>query len=362
MKKIGVSVYPTRDSKDNIIKFLELASNYNVTRIFTNLLEVSGDKSALLNDFKEINKFAKSKGMEVIIDVAPNVFKEFDVDLNDLKFFADLNVDGIRLDEGFDGIKEATMTRNSYNLSIEVNASVDTAYVEQIISFDANKSNLITCHNFYPQRYTGLGFDYFEKCSKKYDDLGLRVAAFVFSNNQKAFGVWEEYDGLPTLEMHRDLPMNLQIRHLSALEYIDDIIISNCYPTEEELKEIGSMDLSKLNIKIDLNENNSEIENNIILNYPHHVRGDMSEYMARSTMPRITYKDESIPKHDTNEVLNIGDIVILNDEYGRYKGELHIVLKEMVNDGKKNVVGRLKGDEEILLKYLTPWKQFKIIV
>ncbi len=361
MKKLGVSVYPTRDSKENIITFLELASNYNVTRIFTNLLEVEKSKDDIINDFIEINTFAKSKGMEVIIDVAPAIFKEFNISYKDLSFFDKLNVDGIRLDEGFDGIAEAIMTRNPYGLSIEINASMDTGYVDQILSFDADKSKLITCHNFYPQRYTALGFDYFEKCSKKYKDLGLRVAAFVFSNNKDAFGVWKEYDGLPTLEMHRDLPMDLQIRHLSVLDYLDDIIISNCYPTKEEFEIINDIDLSKLNIRIDLNENNSEVENEIIREYPHLVRGDMSEYMARSTMCRIDYKDHTIKPHDTKEILEPGDVVVLNDNYGRYKGELHIVLKEMKNDGKKNFVGKVKQEEEILLKYLTPWKLFKLL-
>ncbi len=361
MKRLGISVYPTRDKKETILEFIELAANYNVSRIFTNLLEVKKSADEVIADFKEINLFAKSKNMEVIIDVAPNIFKEFNISYDDLKFFADLNVDGIRLDEGFDGIKEAIMTRNPYGLKIEINASIDTGYVNQILSFDADKSQLITCHNFYPQRYTALGFDYFEKCSKKYKELGLKVAAFVFSNNRDAFGVWEEYDGLPTLEMHRDLPMDLQVRHLSVLDYLDDIIISNCYPTIEEFEELKKIDLSKLNVRIECNPHNSATENEIIKNYPHIVRGDMSEYMARSTMCRIDYKDHSIPPHDTKDLLEQGDIVILNDGFGRYKGELHVVLKPMKNDGKKNFVGRVREEELFMLKYFSPWKQFRLL-
>ncbi len=359
MKKFGVSIYPTKDCTENIINFLNIATKYSVNRIFTNLLEVKDEK--ILEDFKQINKLAKSLGMEVIVDVDPSIFKTFNIQPNNLEFFNDLHVDGIRLDQGFDGITEAIMTRNKYGLKIEVNASVDTNYVNQILSYDADKNNLITCHNFYPQRYTGLGFDYFEKCSKKYKHLGLRVAAFAFSNNEDAFGVWDEYDGLPTLEIHRDMSLDLQVRHLSVLEYIDDIIISNCYPSEEELANIANLDLSKLNIKVKLNKNNSVVENQIILEHPHYVRGDMSEYMARSTIPRIDYKDATILPHDTNEILHVGDIVILNDNYGRYKGELHIVLKTMKNDGKKNFVARICENENILLEYLKPWKQFKLI-
>ena len=56
-----------------------------------------------------------------------------------------------------------------------------------------------------------------------------------------------------------------------------------------------------------------------------------------------------------------GDVVILNDGYGRYKGELHIVLKDMPNDGRKNVIGHLPEYEQILLQYAKPWKPFAFL-
>ena len=83
----------------------------------------------------------------------------------------------------------------------------------------------------------------------------------------------------------------------------------------------------------------------------------MNDYAARSTMPRITYKDASIPARNTRD-LKRGDIVIVNENYDRYKGELHVVLKDMPNDGKKNVVAHLPEEELILLDYLDAWKTF----
>ena len=102
------------------------------------------------------------------------------------------------------------------------------------------------------------------------------------------------------------------------------------------------------------------MEKEILFNYPHFVRGDMSEYMARSTMPRITYKNSDIPPHDTRD-LKRGDIIIVNNAYGRYKGELHIVLKDMPNDGNKNVIGTLSSQEQRLLDYIEPWITFAFI-
>ena len=82
--------------------------------------------------------------------------------------------------------------------------------------------------------------------------------------------------------------------------------------------------------------------------------------MRRSTMTRIIFKDSIIKPQNTRD-LNRGDIIIVNENYDRYKGELQIVLKEMENEGNKNVVARVKSNEMFLLDYLDSWKHFVII-
>lgn len=359
MPRLGISIYP--DKSKNITKdlaYIDKAVSYGFKRLFTNLLSV--DQQAI-DAIKEVNRYAQSKGMEVIVDVAPSVFKSFGVTYDDLGFFKDLNVDGIRLDEGFDGQKEALMTFNPYNLKVEVNTSVDTKYVDNILSFKAYKDNLITCHNFYPQRYSGLSYKQFEKTSKAMKGHNLKVAAFVNSNVEGAFGPWPINDGLCTLEMHRDLSLDLQVRHLYATGFVDDILIANAYASDEELELMSKIHPGKLTIKVQFNKNITPIEKEIALKYPHYVRGDMSAYMARSTMSRITYEDAEIKPGFTPEMLEVGDICVLNENYGRYKGELHIILKPLPNTGNINVIGHIAQNEEILLDFIEPWKPFALI-
>ena len=69
-----------------------------------------------------------------------------------------------------------------------------------------------------------------------------------------------------------------------------------------------------------------------------------------------------IPKTYTPFTLKRGDICILNEDYGRYKGELHIILNNIENDGRINKVGHLLPEEMILLDFIEPWKAFEIIV
>ena len=186
----------------------------------------------------------------------------------------------------------------------------------------------------------------------------LQTAAFVSSNNTDTFGPWPVYEGLCTLEMHRGLPIDFQVRHLFATRMIDDVIIANAFASEEELKACGNVNSGILTFGLQLEKELTPTERLILYYEPKHViRGDLSEYMIRSTMPRVTYASESIPASNTRD-LKRGDVVIINDAYRRYKGELQVVLKDMPNDGRKNVIGHIPEYEQILLSYIEPWKIF----
>ena len=58
------------------------------------------------------------------------------------------------------------------------------------------------------------------------------------------------------------------------------------------------------------------------------------------------------------DILNPGDIIIESSEYGHYAGELQIVLNQMENSGRSNVVGHIVEDEVFILKEIKPWQKF----
>lgn len=358
MARLGISLYPEHSTVEKDKEYITLAAKYGFKRIFTCLLSVENKtKDQILEEFRAVIDHAHSYGMEVVLDVAPFVFNNLGVSYDDLSFFKEMHADGIRLDEGFDSLKEALMSYNPQNLKIEINASLGTKYLDNIMSHFPNLDNIITCHNFYPQRYSGISYEHFEKCSKAIKDMNVKVAAFVSSQNENTFGPWPVNEGLCTMEMHRDLPIDVQARHLFATRLVDDVIIANAYASEAELESLSRVNPNKLTFKIDYEAEVGETESKILYEHPHFVRGDMSEYMARSTMPRVTYAAESVPAKNTRD-LKRGDVIIINDNYARYKGELHIVLKDMPNDGRKNVIGHIPADESMLLDYIKPWITF----
>ncbi len=360
MGRLGVSIYPEHSTPAKDKEYLTLAAKYGFKRVFTCLLSVKKPAEEIKADFSEVIAHANSLGMEVIVDVAPSVFENLGISYDDLSFFKEIGASGFRLDEGFNGAIEAQMTLNPYNLKVEVNASNPGMYVNNIMSNKPDRSKLIACHNFYPQRYSGLSFKIFKENSENLKALGLNIAAFVGSQEDNTYGPWPVNEGLCTLEIHRDLPIDAQARFLFATGLVDDVIIANAYASEDELKRLSMVNPGLLTFGIQLENNVTDVEKEIIFEFNNIVRGDMSDYMARSTMPRIVYKDADIPPHDTRD-LKRGDVIIINNEYGHYKGELHVILKDMPNDGKKNVVGTIPEYELNMLEYLTPWVKFSFM-
>lgn len=359
MRQLGLSIYPDKSSVEEIKIYLEKAAEAGFSRIFSCLLSVNKSKEDIVAEFKEINQYAKSLGFEIIVDVAPRIFEALEISYKDLSFFNEIGADGLRLDVGFTGAEEALMTYNPYGLIIEVNMSNDVSTIDTIMDYLPNRYLLQGCHNFYPHNYSGLGIDFFNTCTKRFKQYGLKTAAFVTSQAPDTFGPWPVTQGLPTLELHRNLSLKSQIKHLIALDSIDDILISNCYPSDEELASIKGLDLSLVTFDVELIDSLSEVETSIVLDELHFNRGDQSEYFLRSTQSRVKYKGHHFDLHHAPKIIKKGDIIIESSLYGHYAGELQIALKDMENSGFSNVVGHVVEDEQFILDEIKPWQKFK---
>lgn len=358
MGKLGISIYQEKSTEQEIKNYIDKAAKNGFSRIFSCLLSVEESKEVIVEKFKSTNEYAKSKGFEIIVDVSPKVFNDLGISYKDLSFFKEIGADGLRLDMGFTGSEEALMTFNPEGLKIEINMSNNTRYIDTIMDYMPNKENLIACHNFYPHNYSGLNFDHFMKCTENFTKYGLRTAAFITSQNEDTFGPWPVTDGLPTLELHRNLPIDVQAKHLIALGNINDIIISNCYPTDEELESLGAMRKDMVTFDVVLNESTPEVERRILFEEMHFNRGDVSDNFLRSTQSRVKYKGHNFALFNAPEIIKRGDIIIESSEYGHYAGEVQIALNDMINSGKSNVVGHIREEEIFILDYIKPWQKF----
>ncbi|MFT8607755.1 MAG: MupG family TIM beta-alpha barrel fold protein [Liquorilactobacillus ghanensis] len=361
MKNLGISIYPENSTLEEDINYLKLAHENGFSRVFTSLLQVNNNDKEIINRYRSVINYANKLDFKVVIDINPTLFKKLGISYDDLKFFKDLGVWGLRLDEGFSGIEEAKMTRNPYHLKIEINMSTGSHYLDNIMTYDPDTNNLLGCHNFYPQRYTGLSDENFIKYSKIFYNYNIHSAAFVSSNNA-TFGPWPINEGLPTLEEDRFKRIEVQVQHLKFVNAVDDIIIGNAYASEEELITASKAFYSNYPVlEIEFLKDITDFEKKIIEDNVHLYRGDASEYLLRDTLMRVKYHEKSIPpKKYAGRFFSEGDVLIANDDYSRYKGEVQIVKKKIENDGRRNLIGSLTNESKKLLKYVHPWSSFII--
>lgn len=359
MRALGISVYPSDENIDQVLTYIETASKYGFSRIFTCFISAGKVGDELKQLFSKVLDKANACNMQVVADVSPEVFEALSLKQDDLKFFKDMGLWGIRLDLGFSGMEEAFMTFHEAGLYVELNMSNGTKYVDNIVSYQANTSRLIGCHNFYPHRFTGLSRAHFLNCSRQFKELGLRTAAFV-SSSEADHGPWPVNEGLCTLEEHRFTPIQTAAKDLWNTGLIDDVIIGNAFASESELKALGELDKDMLELEISILGNIDEVERKILLEEPHFNRGDVSDYMIRSTQSRVKYKGHHFEAKNALDI-EPGDVLIESSLYARYAGELQIAKLAMPNTGKTSVVARVSEHERFLIAQLKPWQRFKFV-
>ena len=348
MRRLGISVYPEHSSEKEYLDYIELASKYGFKRIFTCFLSASRDSEKLKQKFMPFFNRAHELGFEISADTNNDVFASLGITTSDIKYLKDIGIDIVRLDGRFTQIEEIGLTNNPYGIKVEFNASRDS-YLEDLIRHGANKRNILVCHNFYPQLYSGLSLKTFERFNKKWIELGVRNAAFISSNASNTFGPWPVSDGLVTLEDHRGLPIDVQARHMIAMECIDDIFIGNAFATEEELKSLSEIDLSVTSLKVKISSGISRLEDELVFGYNLSGRDDESEYYIRCSKTRLAGKGNIIPRQINDKYLKRGDVVIVNDNLKHYAGEIEIILKDIPNDGTRNLIGHISNHEDLIL-------------
>ncbi|MGF1698062.1 MupG family TIM beta-alpha barrel fold protein [Vibrio lamellibrachiae] len=359
-KRIGISVYPEHSSVEEIKDYIDLAASYGYNRLFTCLLCADGDAQEVLEKFKAVVMHAKKHNMMILADVAPKVFTSLNLRHDDLAFFKEMGLTGIRLDEGFTGFEEAMMTFNKDNLLIEINISPEQEYLENILSYQPNRDKLIGCHNFYPKKYSGLGWNYFIERSHRFQKEGLRVAAFVNAPSA-TLGPWPVSEGLCTVEDHRELSISTQAKELFHSGVVDDVLIANAFASEQELAELAAVNNQLVELDVELDDKAVKLEKQVLFDQIHWVRGDINPYTIRSTHTRDIYRGERIVPNLTKAEIKRGDVIVENNDYTKYAGEMHIALQDYTNTGCSNVVGRISEENLRFLEQLKPWQKFNLI-
>lgn len=359
--RLGISLYPEFTSQEDNFAYLRRAAEHGFDVLFLALLGAKGTYEEVVERYLPYTRLAHELGFEIFCDVNPMVLKRLGVGISmfqggiDLTFFKELGIDAMRLDLGMSDLEEAALAKNADGIKICINGAAVTDHVGALLSCGAPREALVGCHNYYPHRYTGVSLDYLMRGTEHWAKRGMRLQAFVSSNAPEAFGPWPVTEGLPTLEMHRDLPIEVQLKHFVMMGCVSDVLIGNCFATDDELAAMERANSDRVRFTTRLVDGLPEdMARRLGMNLS--VRGDCtSGYMIRTLESRM----DPAPVEPFNTVdIERGDVIIDNRLYGQYAGEVQIALAPMKNSGKTNVVGHIDDCEHVLLDYLAAGTRF----
>lgn len=352
----GISIYTGLDnSLEENLNLMETAARLGIRRIFTSLHIPETNKSVFKTELKNILDAAKNLGMEVVSDISPKTLSIFDIDISDLRAVKQLGISRIRLDFGFGAEEIAKMSHNADGVFLQLNASaIGEEFLTELEKYKADFSKIDALHNFYPRQNTGLSEDFFVEKNKMLHGRGIKVSAFISSKGKKRSPIFE---GLPTLENHRDIDTDLAARHLAALG-VDGVFISESLPIKSELENLANVKYNEVVLKAKIFSKKESIRK--LLSNTFTAREDEARDVIRGQEGRLLVDGEILPENNVER--RRGSITIDNALYKRYMGETQIIKNDLPKDERVNVVAEVLNSELFMLKYVLVGKKFSFII
>jgi len=340
---IGASVYVGLDDYplEKNIEYLDLLKSVGVKNVF-----ISGHMPEVNEKFeyelKTVIDYANKLNLNVILDVSKKMFEKLNIE----------NIYSLRLDYGFND-EDILNLINEKPYFIELNASsITKERLEYLRANGIDLRKLRISHNFYPKPDTGLTYARVKEINEMLFSYGMEVMGYIPGKTGKRGPL---YQGLPTIESHRDMPLEVALQELRLLGF-NEVIFGDAYITKEELEKAINFDHSIIQIPIQVNKDLSETELEL-LKKVHYRRLDANDLLIRSSS-RVT--DKVIKPHNTI-ARKMFSVTIDNSLYKRYQGEVAIILKDLPMNEAVNVVGRVIATPQ-LLDAIKPGDKFKFIV
>lgn len=342
---LGISVYLSEDT-EYIKKYIEQSQKYGIKNIFTSMHVTEDNSQEVLTKIHEISKYANERNMGLMIDISTNTLSKFNLTFTEMiEFYKNIGIKKLRIDFGF---SEKEIYEISKYFEIILNAStIDEKYCNSLEKAGLNLNKITVCHNFYPRIETGISEEFLLEKNKLFKKKGFKIQAFI-PGDEKLRGPM--FEGLPTLEDHRNIPTFLAYIELMENYLVDEVLIGDVSAKEETFERIFDYYKNKrIALKLEnVNIPTEEIEKHFWKE--HKNRKDFSKYIVRSTSSRVEINTEIDPFNTIER--KAGSITIDNKLYGRYNGEIQITMVNLKQDDRVNVLGKIKSEEVALLKYI----------
>lgn len=324
---LGISTY----FKDLDYEYLEKASKIGAKYLFTSLHIPEEDLSDLSGVLPEFLSKTNEYGLLLVPDISPATFEKLNVAEGDYEGLKALGFKTLRLDYGFEDYELVKKLQEDFELILNGSVVKEKDLLEAKAA-GVDLSAISVMHNFYPKTDTGLSLEYFKKMNEVFVRYDIKSMAFVQGDKLKRFPL---YEGLPTVEKHRQMHPFVAAVELIHECGINDILIGDSEAKFETLEWIQSyMEDKVMHIPAHFDPEYKEFYENTRT-----VRRDLSDSVIRVISPRI----EGI-EIKQNGQRRKGSITMENQLSGRYSGEVQIVKQDFPMSARTNVIGFVHPD------------------
>jgi len=288
-------------------------------------------------------------GFRIIADVSVKTVQKFGcADLTELA--RHLRLWALRIDYGFSADEIAAM---AVKMPIVLNGSTITR--EDALRFGRMEGEIFAMHNFYPRPETGLDEEQLATSTAMLKGAGLKVLAFIPGDTRLRGPV---YEGLPTLEVHRQCTPSAAFADLRIRFGLDGVFLGDPGISSREAEYIDLFCRENvLSVPARLEEGWRHLYNRVFT-----CRVDSPRWLVRFQESRIYSCQGETVKPENCVARGVGAITVDNRNYGRYSGEIQLIREPLKADHRVNVVGQVSENGLILLRCIRGGQKFRLVM
>lgn len=364
--RCSIAIYPSVNWKQQVKEwdaYMDRACRQGFSEVFSTLHLPELSLAEQVEMLGELSGLVKCHGMELTADIGGEEIEELLANPSLCSRIREMGLDFLRLDYGFSIAQAKNMYECLGIRGFVINASLySKTEVKKLINelkTIHSCMELRACHNYYPRPESGLDEKFFQNQNQIFSELGLDVYGCI-SGGSRLRGPLSL--GLPTLERHRGMNLEQVSVELISSPGISGVMVSDEFFTEKELGVVHhAAEREPLTLKIYLDETISLMEKKLILNQNHHIRYDSNELILRSQtsreMSRIGRQIAPRLKYKRSR----GMVTVDNVCFGRYSGEVQIVMGELPADDRINCCGWICEADMWKLQYFRRGYDYRFV-
>lgn len=332
---LGVTISLNERTADENLSYLKEMKQLGCELIFTSLRIPEENSQVIKASVEALGDYIGKNYQSFVVDVSPRAFELFSID-----WMKENYIDTLRIDNGVD---EESIVSLSKDFNVIFNASTLTSKsINKLIDLGYSKE-FIAWHNYYPRKNTGLDEKYFVEQNEMLRTNGVKVGAYISGDLTPRGTI---YEWLPTLERHRNTSPFSSYLELKDCFKVETIVFGD-YGLKPSTKKKFERFFSDETVLLDV----INVSDTRILGIKLRNRIDVCQDAIRSVEIKRNISDKIAPQNNEQN-RGFGDVTIDNLFYGRYMGELQIVLTQLPSDSRVNVVGKVIDNDLPLLNLL----------